>query len=146
MVPVIVYSQHFERTVLRFLPIACGFGFDGYLPRGLFRGSKEFSDSKQLTLNLWNLVYARARSLRERAVLGEAFDMQTIKSLNIRLHDDLKKWLNDEFEGWGALVDRMFHFSESVVLTQLRGGWSGASVLQAFAQQPMGRKGGTVGD
>ena len=126
--PVIGYSQHFKRAIERFLPIACSFGFDGYLPRGLFR-------DKGVTQALWDEIYTQAKLVRSRSILGETFSESAAESVEIACSVETRGELDRRFANWEPLLRRLFHFVKRVVLEPLRGGWSGAAVFRAFARQ-----------
>lgn len=125
--PVIAYSKLFGQETARFVPIACGFGFDGHTTRGMFR-------QKWFDRDLWNSIVQRAGEQRRRAATGQQFDPALSDQVEIEVGPAVERRLDADIVGWRDAVKMAFFFARKVVLEDMKGGWSGALVMRAYAR------------
>src|SRR5688572_19777770 len=62
--PVLAESRLYLKEAEHFLAVAGSFGFDGHLPRDIFRKG-------MIDKNLWELLISTARDLRKKAIIGD---------------------------------------------------------------------------
>lgn len=124
--PVIAESRLYLSEAEHFLAIAGSFGFDGHLPRGIFRKGV-------INLEMWESLTNGARDLRRKAVIGDNLWQSRQRPL-IEETSQARNTLDSRYENWRELLQLAFCFSRKVVLSQLKGGFSGANVFKAYAR------------
>lgn len=135
--PVLAESRLYLNEAEHFLPVAGSFGFDGHLPRDIFR--KGTVDKK-----LWESLLKTAFDLRKKAVIGEGVWSRK-EQPEIEADNEVQSTLGRRSEHWRDLIQYMFCFSRKVILHQLRGGFSGADVFKAYTRPPF-EQGGAEGE
>jgi hypothetical protein len=134
--PVLAESRLYVKEAEHFLAVAGSFGFDGQLPRGLFRKGA-------LDRTLWESLFNTACDLRKKAVIGEKL-WRDRQELTIEASNVAESSLGSLSKHWRELLSYVFCFNRKIVLDQLRGGFSGASVYKVYARPPF-ENGGSEG-
>jgi hypothetical protein len=135
--PVLAESRLYVKEAEHFLAVAGSFGFDGQLPRGLFRKGA-------IDRTLWESLYNTACDLRKKAVIGEKL-WRARQELMIEASSEAETSLRKLTKHWKDLLGYVFCFNRKIVLDQLRGGFSGARVYKVYARSPF-ENGGSEGE
>ncbi len=126
--PVLAVSRLFADRSDSFLALAGGFGFDAYLPQGLFGPRAMLRDQ-------WEAILKRSRGLRRRALVGDtAYVSHGTPGLEI--DPNLKKKLDDNIPDWDSALRSLFFFADSIVLEEMTPGLSGAALVKAYVRGP----------
>jgi hypothetical protein len=135
--PVLAESRLYVKEAEHFLAVAGSFGFDGHIPRGLFRKGA-------IDRSLWESLISTAYDLRMKAVIGDKL-WRNRQQLNIEASSEAELTLGALSRQWRELLSYVFCFNRKIVLDQLRGGFSGARVFRVYARSPF-EHGGSEGE
>lgn len=135
--PVLAESRLYLKEAEHFLALAGSFGFDGHLPRDMFRKG-------MIDKNMWDFFMQSASDLRKRSLVGEkVWQHRQIPTIEASAEAEIT--LNSRTNDWKVLIEYLFCFSRRVVLNQLRGGFSGADVFKTYVRSPF-EDGGSEGE
>jgi hypothetical protein len=135
--PVLAESRLYLKEAEHFLAVAGSFGFDGHIPRDIFR--KGMIDKK-----LWDLLINTAGDLRLKAVIGDKV-WKNRQDPEIEVAHETESILSGRTTHWRELIQKVFCFNRKVVVHKLPGGFSGAQVFKVYARPPF-EHGGSEGE
>ncbi len=126
--PVLAVSRLFADRSDSFLALVGGFGFDGYLPQGIF-------GSRGILRDQWDAIVKRSQTLRRKALIGDsAYSNRSVPDLEI--DPNFGSRLDASIPAWRRTIQDVFFFSDSVVLEEMKSGFSGATLLRAYVRSP----------
>jgi hypothetical protein len=119
--PVIAESRLFGEEAEYFVAIAGSYGFDGHMPRHVFRSSV-------FNRALWDVLFSSAILSRKRSILGSDYTSSN-ERLKIITDKAIESFLDQHLSSWQQLIRDIFYYSDKVTINPIGEGFSGAITL-----------------
>lgn len=121
--PVICESKLLAKDAPHIFTAAGSYGFDGLFPQSLLERTSAFS------MPLWTEIYDRAVLHRRVAAIGAGYDGSS-RLEKARISPAMLHALGPHADAFEPLLKVAFHFAETIVVSPLPSGFSGASVFR----------------